>query len=64
MKALILMVEFGVTQNLNHDDDSMAWYLTALDEIHAVVPLASYDMQKRYFIDLEDKKRTTAEAYY
>ena len=62
MKALILMVEFGVTQNLNHDDDSMAWYLTALDEIHAVVPLASYEMQKRYFVELEQRQKAETDA--
>jgi len=57
MKALILMVEYGVTQNLDHDDTSMAWYLEALEEVHAKHPLASYDQQKKYFIDLEIKKR-------
>ena len=64
MKALILMVEFGVTQNLNHDDDSMAWYLTALDEIHTIVPLASYEMQHKYFVELERmKKKETADGH-
>jgi hypothetical protein len=62
MKALILMVEFGVTQNLNHDDDSMAWYLTALDETHAVVPLASYEMQKRYFVELEQRNKAEVDV--
>jgi hypothetical protein len=52
MKALILMVEYGVTYNLNHDDTDMSWYLTALDEVHAVRPLASYEWQKKYFIEL------------
>jgi len=50
MKALILMVEFGVAAELVHDDSDMTWYLTALDEVHAVVPLASYEMQKAYFL--------------
>jgi len=52
MKVLILMVEYGVTYNLDHDDTDMSWYLTALDEVHAVRPLASYDLQKNYFTQL------------
>ena len=52
MKALILMVEYGATCNLNHDDTDMSWYLTALDEVHAVRPLASYKWQKKYFTEL------------
>ena len=52
MKALILMVEFGVTFNLNHDDTDMTWYLEALEEVHAKHPLVSYQQQKIYFTDL------------
>jgi len=55
MKALILMVEFGAAAELVHDDNSMTWYLTALDNVHAVVPLASYEMQKAYFLSLHNK---------
>jgi hypothetical protein len=52
MKALILMVEFGAAAELVHDDTDMTWYLDALDAVHAVVPLASYTMQKAYFMGL------------
>jgi hypothetical protein len=52
MKALILMVEFGVTFDLNHDDTDMTWYLEALEEVHAKHPLVSYQQQKIYFTDL------------
>jgi len=53
MRALILMVEHGVTFNLNHDDADMTWYLEALEAVHAVRPLASYEQQKEYFINLQ-----------
>lgn len=56
MKALILMVEYGVTEQLNHDDSSMEAYLDALDEVHQKHPLVSYAMQKRYFYDVQRKK--------
>jgi hypothetical protein len=59
MKALILMVEFGVTLHLDHDDNSMAWYLEALEDVHAKHPLVSYDQQKTYFIDLQAKKSSS-----
>lgn len=49
MKALILMVEFGAAQQLHHDDDDMTWFLEALDEVYAIHPLVSYEMQKMYF---------------
>ena len=52
MKALILMVEFGVTFNLRHDDTDMTWFLEALEEVHAKHPLVSYEQQKIYFTDL------------
>jgi len=57
MKALILMVEYGVTQNLDHDDTNMTWYLEALEEVHAKYTLVSYQQQKKYFVELEIKKR-------
>ena len=57
MKALILMVEYGVTEQLNHDDTSMEMYLDALDEVHQKHPLVSYAMQKKYFKDLERQKK-------
>jgi len=53
MKALILMVEFGAAKDLDHDDPSMALYVSALDEVHAIHPLVSYDQQKAYFITVE-----------
>jgi len=49
MKALILMVEFGAAKNLNHDDSDMSMYLSALEEVHAIHPLISYEQQKTYF---------------
>jgi hypothetical protein len=61
MKALVLMVEYGVTSNLTHDDSDMTWYLEALDAVHAKYPLASYEFQKQYFITLSQKKK--AEQY-
>ena len=57
MKALIIMVEFGVTVNLNHDDEDMSWYLEALDYVHVIYPIESYERQKRYFMELEAKKK-------
>jgi hypothetical protein len=49
MKALILMVEFGAAINLNHDDSDMSIYLNALEEVHVIHPLISYEQQKTYF---------------
>ena len=49
MKALILMVEFGAAKNLNHDDSDMSIYLNALEEVHTIHPLISYEQQKTYF---------------
>ena len=57
MKALILLVEYGVTQGLNHSDADMTWYLDALEEVHIHHPLISYYQQKAYFIDLHARKR-------
>jgi hypothetical protein len=57
MKALIVMVEYGVTENLDHDDSDMAWYLEALDAVHAKHPLVSYEQQRQYFVNLETTKR-------
>jgi len=54
MKVLILMVEYGAAKNLDHDDNSMALYLSALEELNATHPLISYDDQKAYFIQKEN----------
>ena len=56
MKTLILMVEFGAAQALNHDDKDMSMYLNALDEVHGIHPLVSYGMQKSYFLNLMEVK--------
>ena len=58
MKTLIIMVEYGAASELNHDDSDMSWYLEALDEVHAVQPLASYEMQKTYFISNNTPDKT------
>jgi GTP-sensing pleiotropic transcriptional regulator CodY len=55
MKALILMVEFGAAISLNHDDTSMKMFLEALDELHVLHPLVSYEEQKAYFMDLQQQ---------
>jgi len=60
MKALILMVEYGVTQNLDHDDSSMGLYLEALKDVHWRYRLSSYEQQKAYFTNLETKKQADA----
>jgi len=52
MKALILMVEFGAASELGHDDTDMSWYLTALEEVNAIVPLVSYAQQKETFMSV------------
>jgi hypothetical protein len=52
MKALILMVEFGAAKDLTHDDSDMSMFLNALDEVHGIHPLVSYEEQKAYFITL------------
>lgn len=52
MKALILMVECGAAQNLNHSDSDMTEYLNALEEVHAIHPLVTYEQQKNYFLSL------------
>ena len=50
MKSLILMVEYGAAKDLNHDDKDMSMFLNALDEVHSIHPLVSYDQQKAYFL--------------
>ena len=51
MKTLIAMVEYGAASELSHDDlNDMTMYFEALEEVHAVQPLASYEMQKAYFM--------------
>jgi hypothetical protein len=62
MKALILMVEYGVTTGLDHDDSDMSWFLEALDAVNTVWPLISYENQKKYFIELGQKKLTQQES--
>jgi hypothetical protein len=57
MKTLIVMVEFGAAWHLGHDDDSMALYLKALGEVHAIHPLVSYEQQKAYFLEQERRHR-------
>ena len=52
MKTLILMVEFGAAQALDHDDSDMSMFLNALEEVHAIHPLVSYEEQKAYFISI------------
>ena len=52
MKALILMVEYGAARNLDHDDSDMSIYLNALEEVHVIHPLMSYEQQKQYFLRL------------
>jgi hypothetical protein len=49
MKTLILMVEFGAAKGLDHDDKDMSMFLNALDEVHTIHPLMSYEEQKKYF---------------
>ena len=56
MRALVLMVEYGVTSGLNHDDADMTWYLEALEDVHAARPLASYEQQKEYFLTLNQQE--------
>ena len=56
MKALILMVEYGITKNLDHSDSTMIPYLEALEEVHSKYPLVSYEQQKSYFINRELEK--------
>ena len=56
MKALILMVEYGVTVGLDHDDTDMTWFLEALDAVNIVWPLVTYEKQKKYFSELSEKK--------
>jgi hypothetical protein len=50
MKLLIVMVEFGACEDLDHDDTDMSLYLEALEEVNAIHPLFSYELQKDYFM--------------
>ena len=63
MKALVLMVEYGATENLDHDDSDMTWYLEALNEVHRKHPLVSYEIQKKYFEYLAIEKAKQKESY-
>jgi len=49
MKTLIIMVEYNAAMNLDHDDQNMYYFLEALDEVHAIHYLDSYEEQKEYF---------------
>ena len=49
MKALILMVEFGAAVQLDHSDEDMSEWLTALEFVQVLWPLVSYGHQKTYF---------------
>jgi len=53
MKTLIVLVEFGAAQDLNHDDSDMTAFLVALNEVHAVRPLATYEGQLAYLSGLK-----------
>jgi hypothetical protein len=59
IKALIIMVEFGAAKNINHADSDMSLFLNALDEVHQVYPLLSYEQQKYYFLSLHTVKYDT-----
>jgi hypothetical protein len=50
MKVLILMAEYGAASDLGHDDLNMMAFIEALNEIHTVHPLVSYNKQKIYFV--------------
>lgn len=63
MKALILMVEYGVTTHLDHDDSDMTWFLEALETVHEIWPLISYENQKRYFAELGKRKLIQESPY-
>ena len=52
MKTLVVMVEFGAAQDLDHDDADMSLFLEALHEVDAVHPLGTYGAQKTYFAGL------------
>ena len=56
IKALILMVEYCITQNLDSEGISKSTYLEILEEVNSIHPLTSYVQQKNYFIDLCLKK--------
>ena len=49
MKTLILMVEFGAARSLGHDDTDMSLFLEALEDVHEIHRLVSYQQQKAYF---------------
>jgi hypothetical protein len=54
MKTLILMVEFGAAKGLDHDDSDMSMFLNALEEVHDIHPLMSYEEQKAYFLSVKN----------
>jgi hypothetical protein len=48
LKILVLMTEFGAATNIRCDGMS-AEYLTALEEVHKIYPLMTYNQQKQSF---------------
>jgi hypothetical protein len=60
MKVLIIMVEYGAAINLAHNHSDMIRWIDALNEVHALVPLASYQLQKNYFTSY---KQTSGELF-
>jgi hypothetical protein len=56
IKALLLLVEYGVVQKLDSEGITRSKYLEILEEVNSVHPLTSYVEQKNYFIDISLKK--------
>lgn len=54
IKALILMVEFGGAKIMTPDDRDMSIYLDALDEVHSICRLTSYEQQRDYFLSVNN----------
>jgi hypothetical protein len=48
LRVLVLMVEFGAAMNIRCDGIT-AEYLTALEEVHTMYPLMTYEQQKQPF---------------
>lgn len=46
LKALILMVEYGATENINYHDISYVIFREVLKEVNLKHPLRSYNIQK------------------
>jgi hypothetical protein len=54
IKTLILMVEFGAAKILKSDGNDISVILNALDQVHSIYHLASYEQQKAYFLTLKN----------